>query len=276
MPELPEVETIKTELGRSVTGKRFIAITINDAKIVQNPIEAFSRNLIGQSIILVERRGKYIVFHLSSGKVMLMHMRMTGGVLLDPQKLDKFARVIFEMDDHSLMVFRDVRRFGTIELADDTSVIESKLGIDPLSEDFTVTCLQEMLKKRRAPIKGLLLEQKLIAGLGNMYADEALFAARIHPLREASGLAETEVERLHKAIKEVLRKAVECGGASVATYQKTDGSEGTAQCNFKVAHRQEEACYVCGSKLRRIVVHQRGTYYCPHCQKKYDHHRANY
>ena len=268
MPELPEVETIKNELARSITGRSFIAITVNDTRPVQNPLEEFSRDLIGRSILCIERRGKYIIFHLSSGRVLLIHLRMTGGVLLNPPGLDKFARVIFEMDDHSLMVFRDIRRFGTIELAEDTSEVESKLGIEPLDEAFTSEYLEALLRKRQVPIKGLLLEQNLIAGLGNMYTDEALFAACIHPMKKASELSKPDIQRLHGAVQAVLQEAVACGGASVANYQKTDGSPGSAHCNFKVAHRLEERCYTCGNKVRRIVVRQRGTYYCPHCQKK--------
>jgi formamidopyrimidine-DNA glycosylase len=268
MPELPEVETIKNELSQSITGRSFIGITINDARLVQNPLEEFSRGLIGQSILQIARRGKYLILHLSSGRVLLMHLRMTGGVLLNPPLQDKFARVIFELDDHSIMVFRDIRRFGTIELADDTTRVESKLGMEPLDEAFTPAYLEAVIKKRQVPIKSLLLEQNVIAGLGNMYADEALFAARIHPLKAASALSRLEIQHLHSAITDVLSEAIACGGASVANYQKIDGSPGSAHCNFEVAHRLDQTCYTCHSRIRRIVVRQRGTYFCPHCQRK--------
>lgn len=267
MPELPEVETIKNELAQNITGRRIISITINDARPIQGSIQAFSDELMHQKIASVSRRGKYILFKLSSGKILAVHLRMTGSLLINPHQLDKYARVIFELDSHDLLVFRDLRRFGTMQIISSPEVIEKKLGIEPFDPSFTPELLKKLLSNRNVPIKALLLDQGFIAGLGNMYADEALFTARVHPLKKAADLNSSEVKRLHGAILTVLESAIKSGGASVANYMRTDGTEGNAHNEFNVAHRAGERCYICGSPLRRIVVRQRGTYFCPKCQK---------
>ena len=267
MPELPEVETIKNDLSAYIIGHRFISITVNDSKLIQNPLEDFISGILHQKIISLDRRGKYLIFRLSTGKVLMTHLRMTGSLLINPGRLDKFARVIFELDNHSILAFRDIRRFGTLSLSDNDSELDKKLGIEPLSALFTVRTLSRLLRGRNVPIKAALLDQKIIAGLGNMYADEALFAAMIHPLKKAAVINTKEVSRLHRAITSVIREAISYGGASVDTYFRPDGNKGKAHDNFKVAHRRNEKCTVCNTSLQRIVVQQRGTYFCPECQK---------
>jgi len=267
MPELPEVETIKNELYGNVVGRRIVSITIDDPRPIQNPLEEFTKGVSGQRIEELYRRGKYLIFKLSNGKFMIIHLRMTGAVLVNPRNAGKYARVLFGLDNNSEMVFTDRRRLGVIRLTDNISDLEKKLGPEPLIEAFSAAVLAQRLKGRHAPIKAVLLDQKVIAGVGNMYADEALFAARIHPLREAGDLNRRETGKLYEAIVSVLSAAVASKGASVDTYQRPDGAKGTAHENFKVAHQRGARCPRCGGNVERIMVRGRGTYLCPKCQK---------
>jgi formamidopyrimidine-DNA glycosylase len=267
MPELPEVETIKNELYGNVVGRHITSITIDDPKPVQNPLDEFTRGVSGQKIEELYRRGKYLIFKLSNKKYLIIHLRMTGAVLFNPGKVGKYARVIFGLDDDNEMVFTDRRRLGIIRLTDNIADLEKKLGPEPLESVFTPAVLAKRLQGRKAPIKAVLLDQKVIAGVGNMYADEALFASKIHPLRETGKLNKREIGRLYDAIVSVLKEAVANKGASVDTYQRPDGAKGTAHENFKVAHQRGAKCPRCGGKVERIVVRGRGTYLCPKCQK---------
>jgi formamidopyrimidine-DNA glycosylase len=173
---------------------------------------------------------------------------------------------VIHLDDGSHIVFRDPRKFGRMRLAEKDDSVIAVLGPEPLEDDFTISVFKERLSQRKGPIKAVLLDQAVIAGIGNMYADEALFASRIHPLRSASGLSDAELERLYKAIREVLVNAISAKGASVNTYMRPDGQRGTAHRVFKVAHRRGENCPDCGGPIERQVVRGRGSYFCPKCQ----------
>ena len=268
MPELPEVETIKNELSPHLTGRRFTDVIVCDAKPVkQPPADDFRRGLIGHSIKGLERRGKYLIFRLSSGNMLVIHLKMTGSLLLNPEQTDRYVRVIFHLDDGSRLVFTDRRRLGAMWLLENEPAVIGKLGPEPLDSEFTFQTLSERLRKRQAPIKAVLLDQKFIAGIGNMYADEALFAAKIHPLRKASRLSTQEIRNLHKAIVDVLRLAIDSKGASIDTYKRPDGQLGSAHDNFRVAHRGGELCPVCRTPIQRIAVRNRGSYFCPKCQR---------
>lgn len=268
MPELPEVETIKNELLPHVVGRQFIGVGVYDEKpIRQLTVGEFCYKLVGQSITGLERRGKYLIFHLSVGQVMVVHLRMTGALLLDPREDDRFARVVFRLDDGSQLVFSDRRRLGVIWLADNEKTVVEKLGVEPLTKDFTAERLAERLKGRQAPIKAVLLDQTVVAGIGNMYADEALFISKIHPLKKAGELSSQEIEALYKAIVTVLRSAIDNKGASIDTYKRPGGELGTAHYQFHVAHRRNESCDVCGTDIQRVTVRGRGSYFCPVCQK---------
>ncbi|MCJ7515326.1 MAG: DNA-formamidopyrimidine glycosylase [Dehalococcoidia bacterium] len=268
MPELPEVETIKNELSPHIIGRRFINITVCDAKPVKQPsVDDFRSKLAGQSINGLERRGKYLIFHLSSGNVLIIHLKMTGSLLLNPEQTDRYARIVFHLDDGGRLIFTDRRRLGAMWLLENELAVIGKLGPEPLDSEFTFQTLSERLSKRQAPIKAVLLDQKFIAGIGNMYADEALFAAKIHPLRKASGLSTQEIRNLHKAIVDVLRLAIDSKGASIDTYKRPDGRLGAAHDNFRVAHRSGKPCPVCRTHIQRIAVRNRGSYFCPKCQK---------
>jgi formamidopyrimidine-DNA glycosylase len=267
MPELPEVETIKNELAPWVVGQSFIQVTILDTKLVcGGSAEGIRRGLIGQKIESLQRRGKYLIFHLPSGKSLIIHLRMTGSLLLDPKDVDRYGRAVFHLSNGHHFVFNDRRRLGKLWLVDDADAVISKLGPEPFDESFTPGVLEQRLSRHHIPIKAALLNQSIVAGIGNMYADEALFAARIHPLRKADELSGKEVQTLYHSIRRVLQAAITNKGASVDTYVRPEGELGTAHFDFKVAHRGGEPCPVCGSPIERCVVQNRGTYFCPTCQ----------
>jgi formamidopyrimidine-DNA glycosylase len=268
LPELPEVETIKNELSPHIIGRQFTGVTVCDAKLVRQPsVEDFRKNLMGKKITGLERRGKYLIFHLSDGMVLIIHLKMSGALLLNQEQADRHTRVIFHLDNGSQLIFTDRRRLGAIWLIENELAITGKLGPEPLTPEFTAETLAERLQKRKAPIKAVLLDQVFIAGIGNMYADEALFAARMHPLRKANSLSPQEIESLHEAIVDVLHSAIDSKGASVDTYKRPDGELGSAHSNFSVAHRGGKLCPICGTPIQRLAIRNRGSYFCPKCQK---------
>jgi len=267
MPELPEVETIVNSLRPHVVGRKIIGIIIRDTRPIQKiAVDKFCERLTGLSIKGLERRGKYLVFSLSRGLYMIVNLRMTGALLWNPCGNEPFTRLEFILDDRSKLVYTDVRRFGTFNLTRNPDEVVGGLGMEPLSDRFTEAALAEYLKTRQTPVKTALLNQERIAGIGNMYADEALFAAGIHPLRPSASLKPTEVAALHRSISAVLRKAVKNQGASIRNYRRPDGEAGRAHEEFAVAHRGGCSCPRCSTPISRIVVGQRGTYFCPSCQ----------
>jgi formamidopyrimidine-DNA glycosylase len=266
MPELPEVETIKNELLPHVLGRKINSVDIFWEKMVRQPsVTEFRSRVIGRGITGLSRRGKYLFFHLGSGDVLVMHMKMTGSLLVDPTD-HRFTRAILHLDNGVAIHFWDPRKFGVMWLDKDETAVEAMLGPEPLGDDFTSEVLAGLLRQRTAPIKPVLLDQSIIAGIGNMYADEALFEAKIHPLKPAGKLSGDDIERLHDAIRHVLRKALKKKGASVRNYIRPDGSPGTAHDEFNVAHGVGKNCPRCGTSIQRIVVRGRGTYLCPKCQ----------
>jgi formamidopyrimidine-DNA glycosylase len=270
MPELPEVETIKRDLASRILGRSFAGATINWPKMVQIPsFEHFSSCLIGKSIERLDRRGKYLILRLSSGEALILHFRMSGSLLLKPASAepDPYDRVIFLLDDGTELRFRDPRKLGVMWLVEDESVVVGKLGPEPLEPDFNAEVLAQRLARRSAAIKAVLCDQTFLAGVGNMYADEALFAAGIHPLRGAKSLSWGEVMRLHSALRQVLAEAIARSGASISDYRRPNGEPGAAQFEFQVAHRRGQPCPKCGTTIERIPIRNRGTYFCPRCQK---------
>ena len=274
MPELPEVETIVNDLRPSLKDRSFADITILWPRMVLQPsAEELRRRLPGQVIKDIGRRGKYLIFRLASGEALIMHLRMTGSLLLK-RKGDKhpvsspYITAIFRLDNGTELVFIDRRKLGTVSLVKDESELNEKLGPEPLDPDFTPQVLAKRLSSRKAPIKAVLCDQEVIAGIGNMYADEALFFARIHPLREANSLSHEEIKSLHKAIRQVLMRAISNGGASISDYRRPTGEKGTQQYDFYAAHRGGQTCKVCATPIERITVRNRGTYFCPKCQGK--------
>lgn len=274
MPELPEVETIKNELLPHIVGRRITGVTLFWEGIVRQPsVQEFYSRLIGQRITNVARRGKYLILGLTSGEVLIIHLKMTGSLLLKPASAEpsKFTRAILHLDKETQLHFHDPRKLGVMWLVEDKNTIVGKLGPEPLEAGFTPQVLLKRLNNRTAPIKALLCDQTFIAGIGNMYADEALFAARIHPLRLGKTLSQDEVKCLHDSIQQVLSSAIDNKGASVDTYLRPNGKVGTAHFQFRVAHYLSgRLCPVCGDPIERIVVRNRGTYFCPRCQPQAD------
>jgi len=269
MPELPEVETIKNELSPHVIGRSLTGITIFWERMVTQPsIDQFRAGVIGHKIAGLTRRGKYLFFHLSSGQVLTIHLRMTGSLLVKPEAAPpgKFVRAIIHLDDGTAIHFRDPRKMGKMWLAASSDSISHKLGPEPLTPEFTPQVLSQLLGRRRAPIKAVLLDQNCLAGVGNMYADEALFAAGIHPLTPADRLSGDEINRLYNAIQDILSAAIGNKGASTNTYFRPSGEIGTAHFQFKVAHRGGEPCPSCGHPIQRLPIRNRGSYFCPRCQ----------
>lgn len=270
MPELPEVESIAHGL-REVVGRRIVGVEVRWARSIATPnAAAFTQRLQGRDILDVGRRGKWLVIALSGGDTLLVHLRMTGQLVLEAGECldDRHARVLFLLDDGQCLRFSDMRKFGRLHLVGDPARVLGGLGPEPLAEDFTPARLEEMLARRRGRIKPLLLNQRFLAGLGNIYTDEALWQAGIHPLRRAGSLTPAEVERLHGAIQSVLRAAIAAGGTTLAdgTYQRADGRSGEFARHLAVYGQMGQPCLRCGATIERIRVSQRGTHFCPRCQ----------
>src|SRR5437879_2897560 len=274
MPELPEVETIRLALEPRLVGRRLERVDINDARLVR-PFEpnAIAAELEGERVGALERRGKYLIVRFESGRALLIHLRMTGSLRhAAPGSLDDdpHRRAVVNLDDGSDVAYRDVRRFGTWHLLEPEEVggyLAQRLGQEPLERSFTALRLAERLEGRRAPIKAALLDQRTVAGLGNIYVDEALWRAEVHPLRPAASLDPDEVARLVKGIRDALRTAIARQGASLRDYSTPDGGRGRMQERFRVYGRAGEPCARCGSPIDKIRAGGRGTWYCPNCQR---------
>jgi formamidopyrimidine-DNA glycosylase len=274
MPELPEVETIRRQLEARLPGRTIAAVDVLDPLLVspQDP-EAFAASLRGRRITSVGRRGKYLTLGLEPADTLALHLRMTGRILWteDGAAHDTpHLRAVIRLDDGAALEFSDMRRFGRAWLAptgpDAAAYWAARAGIEPLSGSFTAARLEGLLRGRRAPVKAALLNQALVAGIGNIYADEALFQARVHPLRPAGTLSAAEVRRLHRAIRDRLRVAVDAGGSSINRYRDGLGRPGGMQDLLRVHLRAGEPCRRCGTELVKIRVAGRGTYLCPRCQ----------
>ncbi|WP_425517108.1 bifunctional DNA-formamidopyrimidine glycosylase/DNA-(apurinic or apyrimidinic site) lyase [Miltoncostaea marina] len=275
MPELPEVETIRAQLADRVPGRVIERVEVHDAKLVEPaPPEAFADAVAGRRIGSVGRRGKYLLLELGGDETLAIHLRMTGRLhwrAPGDEGDERFLRARFHLDDGSTITFGDMRRFGRAWLVDGPpakreAYWRARVGIEPLSPRFTARVLAELLAGRRGPIKPTLLNQALVAGLGNMYVDEALFQARVHPLRPAGDLDEAETRRLHRAIRDRLAVAVAAGGASIDSYRDGLGEKGSMQDLLRVHLHRGEPCPRCGTTIVKTKVAQRGTYWCPRCQ----------
>jgi formamidopyrimidine-DNA glycosylase len=270
MPELPEVETVKNEIEPYIIGRTVTGVILFWDGIVKEPSpEEFIEGLTGRKITGIRRRGKYMIVGLGGPDSLVIHLKMTGSLLVKPTVSEppRFTRAAVHLDDGKTVFFRDPRKFGAMRLMNDPERIVGKLGPEPLEPGFTAETLARCLAKRRAPMKATLCDQNVIAGIGSMYADEALFATGIHPMRTAESLSKKEIKNLYEAIRRILWAAIGNKGASVDTYYRPDGSKGTAHFEFKVAHRFREPCPVCGTPVERMKVRGRGSYYCPKCQK---------
>lgn len=264
MPELPEVETVVRSLAPAVTGRRIRNAEFRQPRVLIGDADESARMLAGRKIEKVERHGKFIVFRLRPEAVLVVHLGMTGK-LLWKGAIAKHTHAIFTLDGGTLL-YEDSRQFGRIEASLVLPARVDGLGPDALLvslEDFT-----RLLHARKTRMKSLLLNQSFVRGLGNIYADEALFRAGIHPLALSSRLSRERAAKLHHAMREVLLEAVDRRGSSISDYVDADGNRGSFQTLHRVYQRTGEPCVVCGTRIRRILVAQRGTHFCPRCQKR--------
>lgn len=284
MPELPEVETYVRELEPDLRGRTVTGVIIRWPRIIAAPTpDAFVRDIIGQRFATFGRRGKYMRFGLvrnnpeegkeEVGDTLIVHLRMTGKLQVKAGEAepDKHAHVILDLDDGRRLHYSDPRKFGRIWLVPDPEPVFRKLGPEPLGDAFTAAAFAERLHGRRASIKALLLNQSIVAGVGNIYADEALFLAGVHPARPGGELTSEEIARLHAAIRAILAQAIEAHGSSLGdsslqNYQRPGGESGDFQERHRVFQRTGQPCPVCGTPIERIVLAQRSTHFCPRCQ----------
>lgn len=269
MPELPEVETIARQLrARGVDGREILSVKVNWARTVEPFSEArFSKELRGTSIVEITRVGKWLMFALSSGKTVMIHLRMSGSFSMSPSAFD---RIVLSLSDGLSLYYRDTRKFGRWKLVEDPRVVLGKLGPDALTRRFTLRYFTATMRKRRRMIKPLILDQSIVAGLGNIYADEALWESKIHPERLSDSLTDAELAALFKAIRHVLRVGVRNRGTSLGdgktNYRDVEGESGGHREQVKAYGRGGKPCSRCKTVLEKTVVAQRGTTYCPMCQ----------
>lgn len=271
MPELPEVETVRKTLERAILGKRIRSLEVSYPKMIHHDLSDFEKSVQNGTFIAVERRGKYLILKLDNGFSILSHLRMEGKYRLEKgtPAFTKHDRICFRFFDDSSLFYNDVRKFGVYELFRSEDIYKepplSLLGPEPF--DMKDADLYAKLRKRKGPVKEALLDQSLIAGIGNIYADETLFRSHIHPLREMKSLSAEECHLLLKNAKEVLKEAIALGGSTVRSYHPSEGIDGKMQTNLLAYGRVGAPCPYCALPLKKIRVGGRGTTFCPHCQK---------
>lgn len=273
MPELPEVENVRTTLERQVIGKTIDQVIVHVPKMIHGlPADEFVHMLVGQEIEAVRRRGKFLLFDLTDCTI-LSHLRMEGKFRVYPETepTTKHTHIIFHFTDQTELRFLDVRKFGTMQVAakhqEETTNSLQKLGPEPLSAHFELAAFASKLKKTTRAVKTALLDQKLVAGVGNIYADEICFEAEVLPMRAGNELSDAEVAALYEATKKIIGIAVEAGGSSIRTYQNSQGKKGNYQDFLKVYGRTGGKCLRCGGTVEKIKLNGRGTHFCRGCQK---------
>ena len=274
MPELPEVETIRRQLAPAIEGRRIERIDILDPRWCEPaPPREVAQAVEGRSIERLDRRGKWLIWELADEVHLVMHLRMTGNLLLVPpgDTERRFKRVQIDLDDGRHVLFTDARRFGTgiVLLGHDAvrDYFQGRVGLEPLGPDFTADALRAMASGRKAPVKAFLLSQERVAGVGNIYADEALWRSKIHPLRPVGTLKRAQIESLHESVIHVLELGIDSKGATIDDYRDAGGQEGSFQDKFQVHLREGEPCPRCGTRIKKIRAAGRGTYFCPYCQR---------
>jgi formamidopyrimidine-DNA glycosylase len=273
MPELPEVETVRRQLAPRVEGRMLVAYRVADPRWTapREPSEVLGP-LLGRRVERLERRGKYLIWRFEEELFLLMHLRMTGNLLYDAPPETPYARAQLGFDDEHDVRFVDPRRFGTgWLLAGEPELhayLGARLGVEPFSEDFTDTHLRQLAHRSRALVKAFLLDQRRIAGVGNIYADEALFRAKVHPLREAGKLSAPQWGALRDAVREALQEGIDARGATIDDFRDLDGARGSFQDRFLVHRRAGDPCPACGTPIRKLLAAGRGTYVCERCQPR--------
>jgi len=273
MPELPEVETVRSSLEQALAGRRIVEVTrVAWSKTVAAPeVALFREQLRDRAILGVGRRAKYVIIQLDHDDALVVHLRMTGRLLVVDGDVepDQHTHVTLRLDNGQQLFFRDTRKFGRMWLLDRAEVeaLDQKLGVEPLDAAFTPAKFRELLRRRKGRLKPLLLDQTVIAGLGNIYADEALWQAHLHPLQTVNQLDDAQLDALYAAIRHILASSIANRGTTFADYRDGWGARGNNQDFLKVYDRAGQPCLRCGTPIVRIVVAQRGTYICPQCQQ---------
>jgi formamidopyrimidine-DNA glycosylase len=289
MPELPEVETIRRDLATKIIGAKIISVEVKDKKLGET--KNFASVLVGNKIADVERIGKLLILKISSDKFLLIHLKMTGQLVFEDReeliagghefaegsvleeiggKLpNKYTRFILNFIGDKKLFFNDTRRFGYVKLVDkkELAAIKNKYGIEPLQINFTLTALKKAMAGRRVPVKTLLMDQQKISGIGNIYASEILFAARINPTRLVNSLTDQEIAKIFQSAKAVLKKAIKHRGTTFSDYVDTSGKKGNFSKLLQVYERVGEKCFGCLGKIKSVKLAGRSTYFCPKCQK---------
>lgn len=273
MPELPEVETVKEKLKKVVIDKKITNVIVNYSNIIEYPpVDDFKKKLINQTIIDMKRRGKWLMFELND-YYLLSHLRMEGKYHIrnNSDKIEKHEHVIFRFSDNTDLRYNDTRKFGKFHLIDKDKVYSSnplnELGLEPWDNNLNIDYLKNKYKNKKLPIKTVLLDQSIITGIGNIYADEILFLSCISPLKKCNELNDLELENIIKYTKEVLEKAIKLGGTTIKSYESSEGVHGKFQNNLLVHNHEGDKCINCGSVIIKTKVNGRGTYYCSKCQK---------
>jgi formamidopyrimidine-DNA glycosylase len=270
VPELPEVEYVSRQLRLELLGRRIVSVAVEWPRTLggMEPAEFVAR-ITGQTVREIGRRGKHLIVELDGGDTLVIHRRMSGNLIfLSPDERDPWARVVFGLDDGRTLVFSDPRKFGRVLLVSEGELgdIFAGLGPEPLEDGFTPAELEARLHGSRRAIKVALLDQSVVVGLGNIYADEALFRAGINPLRPAASLSSDEIARLRDAIRETLLLGIENGGTTFGRHRDVYDEAGTNLEYLNVYRRTGEPCHICGQPVERVVIAQRSAHYCPHCQ----------
>ncbi len=265
MPELPEVETVVRGLRGPLVGRTFTAVTVLWPNAIKTPIPELQQRLPGQRIEAITRRAKYLQFHLSGGDTLFIHLKMSGDLLVEPETEPRHphVRTIFSLDNAHELRFKDTRKFGRVYLVTDPTQVVSKLGPEPLADNFTLEAFKTLFQRKKGRLKPLLLNQEFIAGVGNIYADESCFMAKIDPRRQVDTLSSEELERLYHVIRQTLNAGIMHKGASLDSVYRG----GEFQDHFQVYGRADEPCLTCGTPIVRIVLGGRSTHFCTQCQK---------
>jgi formamidopyrimidine-DNA glycosylase len=290
MPELPEVETIVRELNREVLGRTFLDVWTDFSKMIKFPksFDQLRKEIKGKKILNIRRRGKNIIFELSENTFLLIHQKLTGHLLLGKWRLEKnewiseipgplsedpmnkFLHLIFWLDDKRQLALSDLRKFAKVELIKKEELEKElkSLGPEPLEKDFSFERFKEALsKKKKGKIKQVLMDQEVIAGIGNIYSDEILWQAKVHPFKDVSKLKEEELKEIYSAMKEILKKAIAAKGESISDFRRISGEKGGFDPLRKVYRREGKKCPRCGTIIKRIKIGGRSAHFCPKCQK---------
>jgi formamidopyrimidine-DNA glycosylase len=269
MPELPEVETVARSLRPNLTGRKITSVRTTWPRHIDRPdFTEFADRIRGQRISGVSRRGKFLLFPLDNSDTLIIHLRMSGHlvVLSSETEIDKHTHTVFELDEGQELRFRDTRKFGRVYLVSDLKEVLGKLGPEPLDSEFTAEMLGDIVRGKRRVLKPFLLDQTMVAGIGNIYADEALFYAGLHPQRRTDSLDVQDIVNLHEGIQHVLQLGIDREGASISSYLKPDGEKGNMQEDVRVFRRTSDPCFECGEPIQRIVLGGRSTHFCANCQ----------